>query len=320
MAYQNYPSTAAEFVHKFPDNMSNTIYSNSIPQSVARASGSRWSVAHLEAFRVILSPPQHPNKHLEILRPYRERARIHIKNSPAISRTLMAVSPKPLGQSSSAELRHIGGPFGAFYSRLAEVARMPPPEPREPSDRRIPRPQDPDFVTGEGLGLSSSIGSRSSQQAQSSPPYVPSESDLVERADHELRKKPETVTAGMAAEFISAILDICSDQPSPISRIEFNPAPTTYTLNVQSFKTTCQDDGSLVRRTKDPESGAWLSKVNPLAIMECKAQYTSWNVDEDIATVSTKVLAQQFCEMIPSIFERIERASDIEKLSRSECQ
>jgi hypothetical protein len=211
MAHQprpNYPSSAAEFLQRFPNNQLNTVHS--VAPSIARASGSRWSVAHLEACRVILLPPEQANEHLEILRPYRERARIHIENFPEILRSLTAVSPKNLKEYSSARLRKIGGEFGAFYSRLAEVVRMPQPVRRTRPERDIRQPYDPNFVTGEGLGFSSPLGTEASTQFQSSP-FSLSESDPVEQSDHELRKKHETVTASMAAEFISAILDICSD-------------------------------------------------------------------------------------------------------------
>jgi hypothetical protein len=264
-------------------------------------------------------PPEQPNEHLEVLRPYRERARIHIENFPDILRSLTAVSPKNLKECSSARLRKMGGEFGAFYSRLAEVVRMPQPVRRTRPIRDIRQPNDPNFVTGEGLGFSSPLGTEASRQFQSSP-FSPSESDPVEQSDHELRKKHETVTASMATEFISTILDICCDQPNPNSRIEFNPAPTTYTLDTPSFKTTCQDDGCLIRRHTSQLTGSWLPHGYNLAIVECKAQYTSWNEDEDIAQVSSNVLAQQVCEMISSVFERIETVYDAEDLSQKQRQ
>jgi hypothetical protein len=66
-------------------------------------------------------------------------------------------------------------------------------------------------VSGEGLGLSSPIRSERLVSSQPSS-FSLSESDPVERPEHVLRTKHEVVTAGMAAEFISAVLDICSEQ------------------------------------------------------------------------------------------------------------
>jgi hypothetical protein len=53
--------------------------------------------------------------------------------------------------------------------------------------------------------------------------------------------------------------------------------------------TTCQDDGSLIRRIKIESSNSWIADGYNLAIVECKAQNTSWNEDEDIAGVSPNV-------------------------------
>jgi hypothetical protein len=55
-------------------------------------------------------------------------------------------------------------------------------------------------------------------------------------------------------------------------------------------------------------------------MVESKAQYTSWNEDEDVARVSTNVLAQQVCEVVTSIFQRIEIEDDLEDLSQKARQ
>jgi hypothetical protein len=68
---QSYPSTKEEFIRWFPSNERNTIHS--LPSVLATASGSRWNKAHLEASRVILSRPEQPTEHLEVLRPYYEK-------------------------------------------------------------------------------------------------------------------------------------------------------------------------------------------------------------------------------------------------------
>ena len=310
--HRNYPSTEAEFVETFPDNERNTIHS--MPASVAKASGSRWNMAHLEACRVIVSLPAKPHTHLEVLSRYCERARIHIEALPRALSSLEWVSPKMLKECPSAGLREIGGQFGAFYSLLAEVARMPDLVRRARSGRDIQRPSNPDFVTGEGLGFSSPLGTDGSGQNQSSS-FSPSESDPLERSDHELRRKHEVVTANMTAEFISSLLDTCSHPPDSDSRLEFNPAPSTYALDTPALKSTCQDDGCIVRRCRSQLTGYWITQGFNLAIVECKAQYTIWNEDEDIASVSSNVRAQQVCEMLSSGFQRIEAVHEIGDLS-----
>jgi hypothetical protein len=257
-------------------------------------------------------------KHLDIFQEYIEPARIYIKNCHGIFQPLTAVSLKLLKECSFAELRKIGGGFGAFYVRLAEVVRMPPPEKRSQPSRDVRQPDRQGFVTGEGLGFSSPLGTETS--GQQSSPFSPSESDPVERSDHALRTKHETVTAGMAAEFISSVLDLCCKQSSQHSRIEFATAPTTYNMRTKWFQTTCQDDGSLIRRHKSKFSGLWSSRGDILAIVEAKAQYTSWNEDEDIAQVSYNVLAQQVCEMKSSLSQRIDLEGVLEDLTHKDRQ
>ena len=65
---------------------------------------------------------------------------------------------------------------------------------------------------------------------------------------------------------------------------------------------------------------SWIPDGYNLAIMECKAQYTSWNEDEDIARASPNVLAQQVGEMITSVSERIDTVRHADKLSQKERQ
>jgi hypothetical protein len=113
---QGYPSTPAKFIQRFPHHERNTIHS--ISQSLARASGSRWTANHLESCRVILKPPRPHMKHLDIFQGYLEPARIYIKNCHDIFEPLSAVSPQLLKKCSFAELRKIGGGFGAVSWRF----------------------------------------------------------------------------------------------------------------------------------------------------------------------------------------------------------
>jgi hypothetical protein len=76
----------------------------------------------------------------------------------------------------------------------------------------------------------------------------------------------------------------------------------------------------MIRRHKSKFSGFWVSHGYTLAMVESKAQYASWNKDEDVARVSTDVLAQQVCEVVTSIFQRIELEDDLEDLSQKARQ
>jgi hypothetical protein len=229
------------------------------------------------------------------------------------------VTPKGLKQCSHQELRAVGNRFGAFYTRLADVTRLPLPE-SQTRPARVTRPPDrPGYVSVEGLGLSSPLGTELSDYSQPSS-FSLSESDPVEQSEHILRIQHETVTAGMASEFISVIVDLCSEQTQPESRIEFTSAPTTYTMESQWLRTVCQDDGSFIRRIKSRLHGHWISKGHNLAILEAKALYKCWSEDEDVAQLSTNVLAQQACEIVSSIFQRLDIDDEVDDLSRKDRQ
>src|SRR5437588_11673759 len=73
--------------------------------------------------------PPHPQPHhLTVLEPYFERARTQLERAPVVYQSLVAVTPKRLKQCSHRELRAVGNHFGAFYTRLADVTRLPLPE------------------------------------------------------------------------------------------------------------------------------------------------------------------------------------------------
>jgi hypothetical protein len=229
------------------------------------------------------------------------------------------VTPKDLKQCSHQQLRAEGRPFGAFYTRLADVARLPDPEPLYRPARLIQPPNRPGYVSGEGLGLSSPLGTEKHGHSQSSS-FSLSDGDPADKTDHILRTQHETVTAGMAAEFISAVVDLCSVQAQPNSRIEFTPAPTTYTMESQWFHVVCQDDGSFTRRSKSSFHGRWVSQGHTLAMLEAIALYKSWSEDEDVALLATGVLAQQICEIICSMFQRLDLGDDPDELKSKDRQ
>jgi hypothetical protein len=62
------------------------------------------------------------------------------KLSPEIAKSLKTVAKKDLEQSSSAELRKVGKEFGAFFSHLREVVRMPEEKARSPQPQRTAGP------------------------------------------------------------------------------------------------------------------------------------------------------------------------------------
>ncbi|OBT50902.1 hypothetical protein VE04_08346 [Pseudogymnoascus sp. 24MN13] len=252
--------------------------------------------------------------HLPVLEPYVELARRRLKHTDDVYQSLIAVTPKDLRLCSHQQLRAKGNHFGAFYIRLADIARLPAGELQVRPSRVVSPPDRSGYVSGEGLGLSSPIGSERLVSSQPSS-FSLSESDPVERPEHVLRTKHEVVTAGMAAEFISAVLDICSEQKNSDSRIEFTPAPTTYIIESQWLQSVCQDDGSFIRRKKSKLDRGWVSQGHNLAMFEAKALYTSWNEEEDVAQISTSVRAQLACEVFGSIFQRLNADDDPDDLS-----
>lgn len=309
-----YPSSAAEFNERFPDNERQTIHT--LSEGHRKASGSRWNTSHLEACRVIMSQSLH---HLPVLEPYIELARRRLKNTDDVYQSLISVTPKDLRLCSHQQLRAKGNHFGAFYIRLADITRLPAGELQVRPTRVVSAPDRSGYVSGEGLGLSSPIGSERLVSSQPSS-FSLSESDPVEQPEHVLRTKHEVVTAGMAAEFISAILDMCSEQKNTDSRIEFTPAPTTYIIESQWFQSVCQDDGSFIRRKKSKPDRGWISQGHNLAILEAKALYTSWNEEEDVAQISTSVRAQLACEVFGSIFQRLNADDDPDNLTCKDRQ
>lgn len=71
--------------------------------------------------------------------------------------------------------------------------------------RDVSQPDRLGFVTREGLGLSPSLRPISQTPEPQSSLYKPSKVT---------RTKYETVTAGMAAEFVSSVVDLCCEQLS----------------------------------------------------------------------------------------------------------
>lgn len=91
-------------------------------------------------------------------------------------------------------------------------------------------------------------------------------------------------------------------------------------MESQWLRTVCQDDGSFIQRIKSRLHGVWISKGHNLAILEAKALYKSWSEDEDVAQLSTNVLAQRACGIVSSIFQRLGIDDEVDNLSRKDRQ
>jgi hypothetical protein len=141
------------------------------------------------------------------------------------------VTPKDLKQCSHQQLRAKGRQFGPFYTRL------PDPEPPYRPARLIQPPNRPGYVSGEGLGLSSPLGTEKHGHSQSSS-FSLSDGDPAEKTDNILRTKHETVTAGMAASRYKLFQDChrSLDYQCCISRQQENPTEVSKLLLIK----TCQ--------------------------------------------------------------------------------
>jgi hypothetical protein len=233
------------------------------------------------------------------------RASAQAAAHPELISELVRFSFSDIGRMAHQELRLQGGAFCSFLVALADVSRVPNPVTNSRSRLRSnPRPIDrPDFVIGEGY--SSPMTAGSSEQAQSSP-YSPQDHGPLDFDEQSERIKHEAVSAHMAGEFISTVLDLLAGQTSPESRVEFCNAPTKFDLECPSLSCSCQDDGALVRRKFNAAISQWTSNDSFLCSLEAKSRYTKADAISGMGTVSERVLAQQVCEMLGSVMSIVE--------------
>ncbi|KAF7853074.1 hypothetical protein EAF04_010813 [Stromatinia cepivora] len=270
---RTWPSNQRDFSRRFPGN---PFIIHDLSFEERRASGSVWSANHLQAFRVL----QDQKYDVSIPKKYKEKAAKVVDGNKLLLDSLKSVTYEQLQTLTHRELRS-DTVFGSYFVALADVARgihVPDGSPRLPRTRRIIKaPERPDFRSGEGEGFSSSpprasspipatrapipttptpipktfksIPLNSSPFTTDSTEYVPSQrGGGLEFEDQLDRKKHEVVSANMAAQFISTVLDVYSSQSNEDISTEFFIGPTTLYLSSPTLDCTCQDDGAAWRR------------------------------------------------------------------------
>jgi hypothetical protein len=135
-----------------------------------------------------------------------------------------------------------------------------------------------------------------------SPRHLSEKPDVEEQID---RKKHEVVSANMAAQFISIVIDLYSSQPIESITTEFSNAPNTVYMDSPHFSCICQDDGAIWRREFNPVTRTWInSQSTLLCSLEAKSSYSK--VDSSgIGATSDRTLAQQFCELLGSVLSQV---------------
>jgi hypothetical protein len=307
MAPQSYPSTVDAFKIRFPDSEEHTIHT--LTEKEAKASGSSWTVKHLEACRVILKIPT-TNGDLLILQSYILAARTHLTSLRDLKKELSFLTSNQIKGRSSRELREQGGRFGALFSRLAAVMETPAPPPKARPQREGVRPpqRDDNFVSGANLGLTPNRPAPGAQLEDPSPyNYSQQSADSLDEEVHRDRTKRESASHSLASEFISSISDLCTTQTSRKSRIEFNFVPTRYAIITQSgMACISEDDGSLIHRHMLATEWHQSDRVS-LCCVEVKSKFETWNEDGDKAQISERVLAQQVSELLGSLLQRLDK-------------
>ncbi|KAH0562412.1 hypothetical protein GP486_002897 [Trichoglossum hirsutum] len=307
-----YPAISREFKKKFPNYLSNTLRNLTEP----RASASKWNESHLEALRVLLIPAQKGDCSLPILEPYLQKARSELELHREFKEKLQVFGSDAVQTLSHSELFHTGGRLGSMYQSLAIVLETSQSQQNTESrpSREPSTPNREGFVSGDGLGLSSPLGSDNTSESE----YAPSESSGLSRRTNDARRKPEVATSTLALSFLSAVLALTRNISEP-TQLEVLTVPTTLKVQFGRLDYMCIDDGSLVyRKTGEASAGKWVSTATPVPCgVESKAGFASWEGGE--AGVSTRVLAQRVGEMLGMIHRNIinvEDPNDINKMTK----
>ncbi|ESZ91266.1 hypothetical protein SBOR_8359 [Sclerotinia borealis F-4128] len=318
-----------------------------------------------------------------------DMAKVRIDADPFRLKSLKSYSLEDVQTLSHRTLRAVPD-FGSFFVSLADVTRLPSQE----VSRRLrqagahQRQGDPNYVTGENLGLSSPISASRATSVISScsipenknddgtypeiddpsnptpdqdtewtisvvpalatitglntnmgPPervgpgvaepavFQPrAENDVNssfspdQPADYEEqidRTKHEAVSANMASQFISTIVDLYSNEPGENAFItEFFLSPNTFKLVSPHLNCTCQDDGGLWRIQFD--NRAWINKKSELVCsLEVKSSYSQADSSGNGA-ISHTTLAQQFCELLGSVMSLVvdEKHEELDAVKR----
>jgi hypothetical protein len=292
----------------YPTNK--TITFDNFPVEDTTSSGSKWNENHLQACRVLVIPPL-KGKHLDILKPQLTELKEKKFSSDDFA-TALHMNTEEMKSLSAANLRHDGGPLGAFFVRLKELittlepdsssdVALPPTGQLRRSTREVPSTptRKPNFHTGENLNLSSPHNGPDSSQETNDRDLYSTPSSYI-KAKNVLVEKHETVAAGMAAEFISCVLDEFAYSPSPSVNpqnmtAQYQTAPTTRPIECAPLSCTAQDDGSVVLCSPGRKT---------LAIVEAKR---SRHRGTGNTHPPSGVVAQQACEMLSLCLERFKK-------------
>lgn len=301
---QKWPSNEREFLRRFPVHESSTIHN--LPRELKSASGSAWSAKHLQACRVLVQDYSGNTYSIPILNDYKTTATARVAADRSLLTSLTSFSYEELRSLSHRALRSVPS-FGSFFVSLADVTRVRSQSlPSRRLRENIQAPERPKFRSGEGEGFSSSppIGSSPFTTVSStySPRHLNERPDFEEQID---RKKHEVVSANMAAQFISIVIDLYSSQPDESITTEFFNAPNTFYLISPHLNCICQDDGAAWRREFNPITKTWMNPQSELLYsLEVKSSY--FQVDSSgIGATSDSTLAQQFCELLGSELSQV---------------
>ncbi len=237
---------------------------------------------------------------------YKTTATARVAADRSLLTSLTSFSYEELRSLSHRALRSVPS-FGSFFVSLADVTRVRSQSlPSRRLRENIQAPERPNFRSGEGEGFSSSppIGSSPFTTVSStySPRHLNERPDFEEQID---RKKHEVVSANMAAQFISIVIDLYSSQPDESITTEFFNAPNTFYLISPHLNCICQDDGAAWRREFNPITKTWMNPQSELLYsLEVKSSY--FQVDSSgIGATSDSTLAQQFCELLGSELSQV---------------
>lgn len=171
----------------------------------------------------------------------------------------------------------------------------PPEASHDPQQQRLRNvaPRMPGFVTGDGLGLSSSPRSERSSRSDASVP------DEATRA----RGKDEKATVAMAGQFMNDVLIFGTVGPEGGGApVEYCPAGDRVVVIGRGWSYVTIDDGGLVRKMWD--AGEWTGQ-NRLVGVECKGRG-----EQEYVMERGEVVGQHVAEMLGRIFVRMEDIRD----------
>jgi hypothetical protein len=161
------------------------------------------------------------------------------------------------------------------------------------------RPNPPTAMTSDnGSGSSSSHPSQdvSSQASNPSSDYSPPRDERSQfEASDRSSQKHEFVAAGVAAEFISCILDMYPAK----RRAEYQIAPSTRNIQRRPLACTAQDDGSIVMDVE----GA--SRITLAMVKAKKSRYRGMGRSHP----PPDVVGQQASEMLSLCLDRFDESS-----------